>query len=167
MQLVWHHLRAFYGSNMSGHCERRAQFLVLLTFSPLPRVPYLNNKCSTIIYHVISIAGIRINHYTLIIYLDGIFFGFIKPSIIIKKPNNSYLWKITLFNICGIIFLREGLLQINQSFQLTRKKHEINVWKIAHLSSIYFRLRIITFTVIFILLCKNFYYRLNLLTVQM
>ena len=45
---------------------------------------------------------------------------------------------------------------------MSRRKYEICVWKIAHFGIKYFPLTIITFTVMFVLLCLNLYYLLNL-----
>ena len=45
---------------------------------------------------------------------------------------------------------------------LSRRKYEICVWKIAHFGIKYFPLTITTFTVMFVPLCLNLYYFLNL-----
>ena len=45
---------------------------------------------------------------------------------------------------------------------VSRRKYEICVWKITHFGIKYFPLTIITFTVIFVPLCLNLYYLLNM-----
>ena len=99
-------------------------------------------------------------------YVDGLH-SYDDVQFIIELLSTNVIRLVIMHVDCySILKMSQQILVKEICFSLfiflSRRKYEICVWKITHFDIKYLPLTIITFTVMFVLLCLNLYYFLNM-----